>query len=233
MFIKMAVHIVIVFWSLSFLHPRVSATVCPGENGPTCCYGYVGYVWNETIHNCTSCMPGFFGKQCASSCRYPYYGFQCGLHCNCSEEECHHQHGCRRSYGDCDPGLHGPYCESTCPFPGFGKECQMTCECKQPECNPTTGCILDSSSPVSPLTITDTYPLNKADEHLNELDVESNSCRGNVNVPAIKGNTTTLKYAILGLGVVCCVFLIFYIGLHIVFHRYRPTFRNKHEQSGV
>ncbi|XP_056014632.1 uncharacterized protein LOC130052755 isoform X4 [Ostrea edulis] len=94
------IHILNVLWILSNLHPCVSAVVCEGLKGLTCCSGFAGYVWNQTVHNCTSCMSGFYGENCASSCLFPYYGIRCGSKCNCSEEECHHQYGCKRRLGD-------------------------------------------------------------------------------------------------------------------------------------
>ncbi|XP_056014626.1 multiple epidermal growth factor-like domains protein 6 [Ostrea edulis] len=167
----MNVHIVNVLWLLSYSYPCVSALVCKGLKGLICCSGFTGHVWNETVHNCTRCMSGFHGENCASSCPFPYYGIRCGSKCNCSEDECHHQYGCKRSFGDCDPGIYGRYCELTCRYPGFGKDCQMQCECEEQKCNPITGCILDSSSPAAgPLASTTTaymYPLNTVNENFN------------------------------------------------------------------
>ncbi|XP_056014628.1 multiple epidermal growth factor-like domains protein 10 isoform X2 [Ostrea edulis] len=182
----MNVHLVNVLWLLSYSHPCVSAVVCEGLKGLTCCSGFAGHVWNETVHNCTRCMSGFHGEHCASSCPFPHYGIHCGLMCNCSEEECHHQYGCKRSFGD-------------------------------------------SSSPdAGPLAKTTTaYPLNEVNENFNTLAVEINSCIRTENVPPIKRNTATLQYAIIGLGCVCCVFLIFYIGLRIVLYRYKPKVWNR------
>ncbi|XP_056013725.1 cell death abnormality protein 1-like isoform X2 [Ostrea edulis] len=181
MFIDMSIEIVNVFWLLSYLHPSVSDVVCGGLNGRKCCSGFTGYVWNETVHNCTRCTSGSHGENCASPCPFPHYGYRCGLQCNCNEDECHHQYGCKRSYGDCDPGVHGPYCESTCPYPGFGKECQMTCVCDEHDCNPTTGCLLEgngttwdektdsSSSAAGPLaTTTIVYPSDTVNENFSK-----------------------------------------------------------------
>ncbi|XP_056013723.1 cell death abnormality protein 1-like [Ostrea edulis] len=229
----MSMGIVNVFWLLSYLHPSVSDVVCGGVNGLECCSGFTGYVWNETVHNCTRCTLGFYGENCTSPCLFPHYGYRCGLQCSCNEDECHHQYGCKRSYGDCDPGAYGPYCELTCSYPGFGNECQMTCDCDKNKCNPTTGCLIDSSSTAAgPLakTTTKVYPLDTVNENFNALDAENSSCVGKKNVSTMKA---ALEYAIIGLGVMCCVFVIFYIGLSVVFRRYIPKVKNRqgHERQ--
>ncbi|XP_056014621.1 scavenger receptor class F member 1-like isoform X3 [Ostrea edulis] len=178
-------------------------------------------------------MSGFYGENCALSCPLPYYGIQCRSKCNCSEDECHLQYGCTRSFGDCDPGVYGRYCELTCQYPGFGKNCQLTCECEEQICNPIKGCILDSSSPAAgPLAKTTTaYSLNEVNENFNTLAAEINSFIRTENVPPIKRNTATLQYAIIGLGCVCCVFLIFYIGLRIVLYIDKPQVWNRQEHE--
>ncbi|XP_048765763.2 uncharacterized protein LOC125673283 isoform X4 [Ostrea edulis] len=176
----MSVHIVNMIWILSNLHPCVSAVVCEGLKGLECCSGFAGYVWNETVHNCTSCISGFQGENCALSCPFPYYGIHCGSKCNCSEDECHHQYGYTRSFGDSSSPAAGPLANTTTAY---------------------------------------MYPLNTVNENFNTLAADINSCIRTVNVPPVNRNTTTLQYAIIGLGFVCCVFLIFYIGLRIVLYR--------------
>ncbi|XP_056014619.1 uncharacterized protein LOC125673283 isoform X1 [Ostrea edulis] len=109
----MSVHIVNMIWILSNLHPCVSAVVCEGLKGLECCSGFAGYVWNETVHNCTSCISGFQGENCALSCPFPYYGIHCGSKCNCSEDECHHQYGYTRSFGDSSSPAAGPLANTT------------------------------------------------------------------------------------------------------------------------
>ncbi|XP_056013724.1 uncharacterized protein LOC125675233 isoform X1 [Ostrea edulis] len=176
MFIDMSIEIVNVFWLLSYLHPSVSDVVCGGLNGRKCCSGFTGYVWNETVHNCTRCTSGSHGENCASPCPFPHYGYRCGLQCNCNEDECHHQYGCKRSYGE------------------------------------GNGTTWDEKTGYSP--------------RLDELDADSKSCVGKGNFSTIKGYAETLRYAIIGLGLVCCVFLIFYIGLHIDFNRHIPEVKD-------
>ncbi|XP_056013728.1 uncharacterized protein LOC125675234 isoform X2 [Ostrea edulis] len=166
-----------------------------------CCIGFYGYVWNETVHNCTRCTIGFYGDRCAFPCSFPLYGIKCAFHCNCSKEECHHQYGCKRSYGEINTTI---WDENA-----------------------------DSSSPATvPLTTTTkSNPLSIVNENSNELAAESNNCIGKGNGSIITDNTETLRYAIIGLRFVCCVFLIFYIGLHIIFNKYIPKVQNRQEHE--
>ena len=45
------------------------------------------------------CKDGYYGKQCRLRCPRPYFGEGCVLKCNCSEEHCHHVHGCQSLQG--------------------------------------------------------------------------------------------------------------------------------------
>ncbi|XP_056014630.1 scavenger receptor class F member 2-like isoform X2 [Ostrea edulis] len=201
------IHILNVLWILSNLHPCVSAVVCEGLKGLTCCSGFAGYVWNQTVHNCTSCMSGFYGENCASSCLFPYYGIRCGSKCNCSEEECHHQYGCKRRLGECDPGIYGRYCELTCRYPGFGKDCQMKCECEEQNCNPIKGCILAAGT-----------------DQVTDLDLTRRN-DGFCGFPKDSKHKRTIFYISIVLGTVAGLQLIAYIWLSF----YRPTVPQRSE----
>lgn len=50
--------------------------------------------YNTKIHNCTDCLPGYYGLNCRESCRYPNYGVKCQEGCNCSQIACNHIIGC-------------------------------------------------------------------------------------------------------------------------------------------
>ncbi|XP_061179172.1 uncharacterized protein LOC133187787 isoform X2 [Saccostrea echinata] len=56
-----------------------------------CCSGYK---WDENFKNCTKCIPGYFGVNCAQSCKYPSFGDGCQQECKCREEECSVAWGC-------------------------------------------------------------------------------------------------------------------------------------------
>ncbi|XP_078324918.1 uncharacterized protein LOC111102359 isoform X1 [Crassostrea virginica] len=60
-----------------------------GEDG--CCDGYM---FNDTLGECTACKPGYFGVNCSMSCPPKLYGLRCQLRCNCSEDECDLVLGC-------------------------------------------------------------------------------------------------------------------------------------------
>ncbi|XP_022295661.2 uncharacterized protein LOC111105593 isoform X2 [Crassostrea virginica] len=40
------------------------------------------------------CPVGLFGPNCSLPCRYPNYGLECQMECNCTDEVCHHATGC-------------------------------------------------------------------------------------------------------------------------------------------
>ena len=46
-----------------------------------------------------SCTDGYFGLKCRLRCPFPNFGEGCLLKCNCSEEHCHHVHGCKTPQG--------------------------------------------------------------------------------------------------------------------------------------
>ena len=41
------------------------------------------------------CKDGYYGSKCRLRCPFPYFGEGSLLKCNCSEEHCHHVHGCQ------------------------------------------------------------------------------------------------------------------------------------------
>ncbi|XP_056013518.1 uncharacterized protein LOC125648793 [Ostrea edulis] len=58
--------------------------------GSPCCI-----LWNEDLNICSDCKSGYIGENCDLPCRYPSYGVDCQLECNCNESYCNHKHGCR------------------------------------------------------------------------------------------------------------------------------------------
>ena len=48
------------------------------------------------------CKDGYYGLNCRLHCPRPYFGEGCVLKCNCSEEHCHHVHGCQSFQGTQD-----------------------------------------------------------------------------------------------------------------------------------
>jgi hypothetical protein len=59
-----------------------------------CVYTYtcIFRVWFDV-----ACMDGFHGRDCASPCRYPNFGWRCRSICDCRHTDCHHVYGCRRN----------------------------------------------------------------------------------------------------------------------------------------
>ena len=45
------------------------------------------------------CKDGYYGLNCRLPCPRSYFGEACVLKCNCSEEHCHHVHGCQSAQG--------------------------------------------------------------------------------------------------------------------------------------
>lgn len=71
-----------------FKHPKVLG--CDGFE--KCC---VGYMWNETLQNCTKCSIGFTGIRCEEQCPFPTYGEICQKECNCTRDLCDFSTGCK------------------------------------------------------------------------------------------------------------------------------------------
>nr|XP_022294842.1 protein draper-like [Crassostrea virginica] len=52
-------------------------------------------MWSLKQEKCISCMDGYYGVNCSTPCPVDYYGHNCISKCDCSNEYCHHEHGCR------------------------------------------------------------------------------------------------------------------------------------------
>ncbi|XP_056016783.1 multiple epidermal growth factor-like domains protein 10 [Ostrea edulis] len=50
---------------------------------------------SNSVSLVSDCKVGYIGENCDSPCRYPNYGVDCQLICNCNESYCNHKHGCR------------------------------------------------------------------------------------------------------------------------------------------
>ncbi|XP_062573296.1 multiple epidermal growth factor-like domains protein 10 [Saccostrea cucullata] len=61
---------------------------CHG-NAHGCCDGYF---WDRNA--CVKCPTGYTDKNCSEKCRYPSYGEECQLECQCNETECDYITGC-------------------------------------------------------------------------------------------------------------------------------------------
>nr|XP_022291233.1 uncharacterized protein LOC111102681 [Crassostrea virginica] len=71
--------------------------ICSTGGLVNCC---PGFEWNKIENRCLPtvlgpCKDGYYGKQCRLRCPLPHFGEGCVLKCNCSEEHCHHVHGCQ------------------------------------------------------------------------------------------------------------------------------------------
>ncbi|XP_056013515.1 cell death abnormality protein 1-like [Ostrea edulis] len=118
-------------------------------------------VWNTTLKKCTECDVGFQGDYCQMACRYPNYGNQCQMWCNCEEWNCSFVTGCEdgsptispsttetsfpvyfmtRTLKACRSGYTGSDCELPCRYPGYGISCQLQCECEKNRCHHVKGC---------------------------------------------------------------------------------------------
>ncbi|XP_078314339.1 uncharacterized protein LOC144619637 isoform X2 [Crassostrea virginica] len=82
-----------------FLHLLIltNSKLCDSPDGLVCC---PGFVWNKIENTCLltvlgPCKDGYYGLQCRLRCPFPYFGEGCVPKCNCSEEHCHHVHGCQ------------------------------------------------------------------------------------------------------------------------------------------
>nr|XP_022294845.1 multiple epidermal growth factor-like domains protein 6 [Crassostrea virginica] len=86
----------IIFYHLLVL---TNSNLCNSPDGLVCCSGFV---WDKIENRCLStvprpCQDGYYGLKCRLRCPIPYFGEGCVLKCNCSEEHCHHVHGCKTS----------------------------------------------------------------------------------------------------------------------------------------
>ncbi|XP_078314325.1 uncharacterized protein LOC111102681 isoform X2 [Crassostrea virginica] len=86
---------IIIFYHLLVL---TNSKLCSSTGGlVNCC---TGFEWDKIENTCLPtvsgpCKDGYYGKQCRLRCPRPYFGEGCVLKCNCSEEHCHHVHGCQ------------------------------------------------------------------------------------------------------------------------------------------
>lgn len=62
-------------------------------------------IWqHHTIKLCNGflyyleCLPGYFGTNCLSQCKYPNYGQNCHNTCDCTVKECNHVDGCQGNH---------------------------------------------------------------------------------------------------------------------------------------
>lgn len=53
-----------------------------------------GTLWNNKTKTCEACMDGYHGENCSISCPYPFFGKECQMICNCSEDLCDISKGC-------------------------------------------------------------------------------------------------------------------------------------------
>ncbi|XP_062610787.1 multiple epidermal growth factor-like domains protein 10 [Saccostrea cucullata] len=63
---------------------------CHG-NTHGCCDGYFR---DRNVGACVKCPKGYTATNCSEKCRYPSYGVECQLECQCNETECHYSTGC-------------------------------------------------------------------------------------------------------------------------------------------
>lgn len=47
------------------------------------------------LHLLLACLSGYYGPNCTLPCRFPNYGTECQLKCDCDEQQCNHTIGCR------------------------------------------------------------------------------------------------------------------------------------------
>ncbi|XP_062602583.1 multiple epidermal growth factor-like domains protein 11 [Saccostrea cucullata] len=87
------------------------------------------------------CPAGYFGDFCEEKCRFPSYGKNCQLICDCGGKLCHVVKGCPPPPPSCHDGYLGKYCETKCPYPNYGQYCQRECLCPKSHCNFSSGCL--------------------------------------------------------------------------------------------
>ena len=71
---------------VQYIYPKASIVLS------SLIYTYIGTVLRP-------CKDGYYGLNCRLRCPFPYFGESCVLKCNCSEEHCHHVHGCQSPQG--------------------------------------------------------------------------------------------------------------------------------------
>eukprot|EP00105_Crassostrea_gigas_P017413 XP_011435179.1 PREDICTED: scavenger receptor class F member 2 [Crassostrea gigas] len=67
------------------------ATVTSLECERGCC---PGTVWNDKTQTCEACMDGYHAENCSTPCPHPFFGKECQMICNCSEDLCDISKGC-------------------------------------------------------------------------------------------------------------------------------------------
>ncbi|XP_061195898.1 cell death abnormality protein 1-like [Saccostrea echinata] len=165
-----------IFFTLVFLFSYTRTELC----GNDCCSGFT---WNQGLTSCIPCNHGYYGQNCSFACSYPQFGKDCRQICNCSQDECNFEHGCKLLPEDCDIGYTGPYCDIPCRYPAYGYSCQKSCNCEERFCNVSSGCevgspTFESPSPSSTKTATITMLSSSTDCDIGFLGPQCNiSCR--------------------------------------------------------
>ncbi|XP_056013969.1 multiple epidermal growth factor-like domains protein 11 isoform X2 [Ostrea edulis] len=140
-------------------------------------YGFGSFDWGKA--RTISCKTGYFGVSCNNKCKYPTYGNQCRLRCDCSESLCNHVNGCPSPATSCRIGYIGKYCETPCRYPNYGAGCQKLCLCAEQRCNSSTGCkqMKDSNAVfmhrTSQFTLTSTVNRGKDSATIDMLTADS------------------------------------------------------------
>ncbi|XP_062618430.1 uncharacterized protein LOC134280015 [Saccostrea cucullata] len=99
----------VIFFSVSFTAVHSSAEGFQNDIKNNSSIDYKGYAAYS------DCESGYFGVNCSKVCRYPNYGIQCQLKCNCSNMTCHHITGCYQSTSEIDLNITTSHMDSDFP----------------------------------------------------------------------------------------------------------------------
>lgn len=84
----------VIILTISTVYITCKATVTPiacESNFRGCC---PDTVWNNKTQTCEACMDGYHGENCSIPCPHPFFGKECQMKCNCSEDLCDISKGC-------------------------------------------------------------------------------------------------------------------------------------------
>lgn len=130
---------------------------------------------------------------------------------------------------ECPSGFYGLQCNESCPFPSYGVSCRLYCTCEIHQCNNINGChlgtrtdmirfaqtsasnILQSLSKNATKTIT-----RSSDSYFNTDESTITKTQPLMLNPNKEDQKTSIKVAILILGVVCVILCVLYVASYTI-----------------